>query len=108
MADGSKERINKESAPLTSGKGGADRRTAMERYTIRILYRDRNNPRKFVGVVEEPGATVKRGFVSMDGLWRILKTPTPGSGREKAASFGEERDSFREDLLDLFRSLREE
>jgi hypothetical protein len=80
----------------------------MERYIIRILYRDSNNPGKLVGMVEEPGATVKRGFVSMDGLWRILKTPNPESGRKKAASSGEEWDSSREDLLDLFRSLREE
>lgn len=80
----------------------------MERYIIRILYRDTNNPGKLVGVVEEPGDTVKRGFVSMDGLWRILKTPNAVSGRRKAASYGEGRGSSREDLLDLFRSLREE
>jgi hypothetical protein len=80
----------------------------MERYIIHILYRDRNNPGKLLGVVEEPGDKVKRGFVSMDGLWRILRTPVSGPGRRQDASFGEGRDGSREELLDLFRRLREE
>ncbi len=79
----------------------------MERYTIRILYRNRETPEKFVGVVEGTGDTVTRGFVSMEGLWRILNSPGPGSGREKAASSREGEHRSREELIDLFRSLRE-
>jgi hypothetical protein len=79
----------------------------MERYTIRILYRNRETPEKFVGVVEGTGDTVTRGFVNMEGLWRILKSPGPGPGREKAVSSRERGQRSREELIDLFRSLRE-
>ena len=79
----------------------------MERYTIRILYRNRETPEKFVGVVEGTGDTVTRGFVSMEGLWRILNSPGPGSSREKPVSSKERGQRSREELIDLFRSLRE-
>lgn len=79
----------------------------MERYTIRILYRNRETPEKFVGVVEGTGDTVARGFVSMEGLWRILNSPGPRSGREKAVSSKERGQRSREEMIDLFRSLRE-
>jgi len=79
----------------------------MERYTIRILYRNRETPEKFVGVVEGMGDTVTRGFVNMQGLWRILNSPGSGSGREKVVSSREGEHRSREELIDLFRSLRE-
>ena len=40
----------------------------MERFSIRILYRDGNDPGKFVGVVERQGEEAKRGFVNMEEL----------------------------------------
>lgn len=80
----------------------------MERYTIRILYRNKESPEKLVGIVEGTGGTVTRGFVSMEGLWRILNSPGSGSGREKAGSSGEVGHSSRGELIDLFRSLRDE
>ena len=80
----------------------------MERYSIRILYRNRETPEKFVGVVEGTGDTVTRGFVSMEGLWRILNSPGSGSGRGKAVPSREREYRSRGELIDLFRSLREE
>jgi hypothetical protein len=79
----------------------------MERYTIRILYRNRETPEKFVGVVEGTGDTVTRGFVSMEGLWRILNSHGPGSSGEEAVSSGEKEHRSREELIELFWSLRE-
>jgi len=79
----------------------------MERYTIRILYRNKETPEKFVGVVEGAGDTVTRGFVSMEGLWRILNSPGQGSGREKADSPMEREHRSREELIEMFWSLRE-
>ena len=80
----------------------------MDRHTIRILYRNGETPEKFVGVVEGTGDTVTRGFVSMEGLWRILNSPGPGSGREKAVSSREREYRSRGELIDLIQSLREE
>lgn len=80
----------------------------MERFSIRILYRDRDNPGKFVGVVERNGEGAKRGFVSMEGLWRILNSPDRGPDRGNESASGEGRRRSREELIDMFRSLREE
>lgn len=53
----------------------------MERYTIRILYRDRENPGRFVGLVESDGDEGGRGFVNKEGLWKILGSPDRGPYR---------------------------
>jgi len=37
----------------------------MERYTVRILYRDRENPGKLVGLVEAIGDPVRRGVLTV-------------------------------------------
>ena len=79
----------------------------MESYTIRILYRNRDNPEKFVGVVEGTQDTSTRGFVSMRGLWRILNTPRPGWDMEKVDSPEADGRRSRKELLDLFWSIRE-
>jgi len=79
----------------------------MERYTIRILYRNRNNPEKLVGVVEGTGDTITRGFVSMSGLWKILNATVPGQVKKKDVSPGAEGHRSREELTELFWSLRE-
>ncbi len=80
----------------------------MERFSIRILYRDRDNPGKFVGVVERNGDEAKRGFVSMEGLWRILNSLDRGPDRGSKISSGMGGRRSRDELIDLFRSLREE
>lgn len=79
----------------------------METYMIRILYRNRDNPEKFIGVVEGTKDTPTRGFVSMQGLWKILNTPRPGWDTEKADSPEVDGRRSREEMLDLFWSLRE-
>ena len=84
--------------------GGA----VMERFSIRILYRDRNNPGKFVGVLERHGEEAKRGFVSMEELWKILDSYEPEPDRGKVVSLEGEGRRPREELIDLFRRLREE
>lgn len=47
----------------------------METYIIRIYRRDKKTDRLFVGVVEEAGASRKRGFTSFDELRDILEDP---------------------------------
>lgn len=79
----------------------------MEKYTIRILYRDRNNPEKFVGVVEGVEDKITHGFVSMKGLWRILNSPVSSQGKGKIVSTDKEEPRSREELIDLFCGLRE-
>ena len=79
----------------------------MESYRIRILYRNRDNPEKFIGVVEGTQDRSTRGFVSMRGLWRILNPPRPGWATEKADAPEADGRRSREELLDLFWSLRE-
>lgn len=56
----------------------------MERYTIRILYRDTENPGKIVGVVEADGAAGKKGFVDVYGLLQIMNEMVGVTGREKS------------------------
>lgn len=79
----------------------------MESYMIRILYRNGDNPEKFVGVVEGTQGTIARGFVSMKGLWRILNASREDREREKDVSPEMEGTRTREELLDMFWSLRE-
>ncbi len=54
----------------------------MERYTIRILYRDAGKTGKFVGVVEADGIAGKRGFVNKRGLLHILTEMVGAEGGE--------------------------
>lgn len=64
---------------MTGPIGGTD----MESYTIRILYRNTDNPRKFVGVVEADGVAGKRGFVDLQGLQHILEEMLGGTDRRR-------------------------
>ena len=79
----------------------------MERYTIRILYRDRENPGRFVGVLERDRIPGKRGFVGLSGLWKVLLhaiDDRAGSEPESPAgnpATGEGR------MEEIFRLLRE-
>lgn len=80
----------------------------MERFSIRILYRDGNDPGKFVGVVERQGEEAKRGFVNMEELWNILNSCKPEPDRGKVVFLEDKRRRPREELIDLFRALHEE
>ncbi len=44
----------------------------MKNYIVRIYRHEKNNPRKIVGVVEEPEIEGKKAFTSLDELWQIL------------------------------------
>lgn len=80
----------------------------MERYSIRIVYRNRENPAKLVGLVEGEGIAERRGFVGMEGLWRILSTTDSGTDRERGGIPEEGSRSRAGTLADLFSVLREE
>ena len=80
----------------------------MGRFSIRILYRDRHNPGKFVGILEKQGEEAKRGFVSMEELWKILDSYELELDPGKVVSLEGKRRRPREELVDLFRKLREE
>lgn len=58
----------------------------METYIIRIYQRDKNDPKKVTGVVEEIGKEEKKGFISPDSLWRILTSSSRESGRKSGTS----------------------
>lgn len=47
----------------------------MDSYIIRIYHRDKKDPGKVVGVVEEVEGKRKKGFTTPEGLWRILAPP---------------------------------
>lgn len=77
-----------------------------EQYTIRILYRSEENPSKLVGLVERGGAAERRGFVGMEGLWRILACDRGADQRLDGPS---RRSGRRHEMVaDLFPDLGEE
>ncbi len=46
----------------------------MNSFIVRIYREEENNPRSFVGIVEEAGGTEKKVFTSLDELWIILNS----------------------------------
>jgi hypothetical protein len=44
----------------------------MESYIVRIYRGEKDNPRSFVGIVEEVGLEEKKAFTNIDELWNIL------------------------------------
>jgi hypothetical protein len=55
----------------------------METYIIRIYRGEKDNPRTFVGIVEEVGGEGKRAFTNMDDLWEILNPKKMDSSGSK-------------------------
>lgn len=47
-------------------------RCNVDNYIIRIYRCEKDNPRKFVGMVETVGKNEKRAFTNYDELWEIL------------------------------------
>ncbi len=44
----------------------------MNSYIVRIYREEKNNPRNFVGTVEDAEGGEKKAFISLDELWTIL------------------------------------
>jgi hypothetical protein len=55
----------------------------LENYIVRIYRYDRDNPRNFVGVVEDVNEKEKRAFNTYDDLWEILRSPRRGKEKIK-------------------------
>jgi hypothetical protein len=54
----------------------------MNSYILRIYREEENNPRNFVGTVEEAAAGEKQVFTSLDELWAILNPAEKGKKRK--------------------------
>jgi hypothetical protein len=46
----------------------------MESYIVRIYRGEKDNPRSFVGIVEEIGTEEKKAFTNLEELWNILNS----------------------------------
>ena len=46
----------------------------MESYIVRVYRGEKDNPRSFVGIVEEVGVEGKKAFTNLDELWQILNS----------------------------------
>lgn len=56
----------------------------MNSYIVRIYREEKNNPRNFVGTVEEAGGAEKKAFTNLDELWAILNPARKrGKGDER-------------------------
>ena len=66
----------------------------MDTYVIRIYRRDENDPRIFVGVVEEVGVKGNRAFGNLDELWFILNSSKAktSQGKKRNKSLNEKKD----------------
>ncbi len=45
---------------------------SLKDYIVRVYRYEKNNPRQFVGMVEEVGVEDKKAFTTYDELWAIL------------------------------------
>jgi hypothetical protein len=46
----------------------------VESFIVRIYRGEKDNPRSFVGIVEEVGVEEKKAFTNLDELWKILNS----------------------------------
>ena len=46
----------------------------MKNYIVRIYRHEKDNPKKLVGLVEEPEVEGRKAFTNLDELWGILNT----------------------------------
>lgn len=90
------------------GRGRAARPPGTDVFTVRILYRDKESPGRFMGVVEQEAVVGQRGFVNKAELWRILDSAgrAPGSRGKRSSACGAGHPPSA--VLDLIRHLREE
>jgi hypothetical protein len=64
-------------------EGGA----VVESYVIRIYRGEKDDPRSFVGIVEEVGIEEKRAFTNFDELWTILNAIHDKSRKFEKSAF---------------------
>jgi len=46
----------------------------VESYILRVYRGEKDNPRSFVGIVEEVGSEERKAFTNLDELWQILNS----------------------------------
>jgi len=64
----------------------------MENYVVRIYHHKKNNPEKFIGVVEKIGDEGKKAFTNLEELWKILNPSRAGSS-QRAEALGKNKKS---------------
>jgi hypothetical protein len=57
--------------------------TILKDYVLRIYRRDKNDPRRLAGVVEEVGVEGNKAFSNLDELWSILNPSKAGTTKTK-------------------------
>jgi hypothetical protein len=60
----------------------------LKNYILRIYQYKKNNPGRFVGVVEEPERKEKKAFTNLDELWEILNQGRRRAGANKKREKG--------------------
>ena len=62
-------------------------------YIVRFYQREKDDPQRLVGIVEEVGVKGRRAFTNYDELWEILSSPTflsssrPGTRKSRKTVF---------------------
>jgi hypothetical protein len=64
----------------------------LKNYIIRIYRQENDNPKKLVGVVEEPEIEGKKAFTNLDELWGILN-PVKAAGVARRNKENQEAES---------------
>lgn len=65
----------------------------MKNYIIRIYRQENDNPKKLVGVEEEPEVEGRKAFTNLDELWGILN-PVKAAGEARGNKEKQESESF--------------
>lgn len=65
----------------------------MRNYIVRIYRYENDNPKKIVGVVEEPEIEGRKAFTNLDELWEILN-PVKAAGIVRRNKKNQEIESF--------------
>jgi hypothetical protein len=66
---------------------GKRKGAVLESYVVRIYRGERDDPRSFVGIVEEVGVSEKRAFTNFEELWTILNAIHDKSIRSEKNEF---------------------
>ncbi len=78
------------------GRFNLDRKLNPQTYILRVYRFSRDNPHRFVGVVEEIGRKGKKAFTGYQELWEILNSPqrfpSMKKSRPRLANIAAQRD----------------
>jgi hypothetical protein len=66
---------------------GKRKGAVLESYVVRIYRGEKDDPRSFVGIVEEVGVADKRAFTNFEELWNILNAIHDKSVRSENSEF---------------------